>query len=71
MPHPREIRVRLSRLVLALILALVGAVWVGQGIGVIGGSAMSGSSFWAVVGLILLVVAVVIVVRERRAVPRS
>ncbi len=62
---------RTTRLVIALILALVGAVWVGQGVGVIGGSAMSGSSFWAVVGLILLVAAVVIVVRERRVAPRS
>ena len=45
------------RLGLAALLALAGLVWVGQGLGYIGGSAMSGSSFWAAVGAILLVVA--------------
>jgi hypothetical protein len=56
---------RTSRLVLALILALVGLVWVGQGTGVIGGSAMSGSSFWAIVGVVLLLGAAVVVAMER------
>ena len=45
------------RLVLAAIVALAGLVWLGQGLGLIGGSAMSGSSFWAAVGAILIVVA--------------
>jgi glucose dehydrogenase len=57
---------RPSRLALAAIFALVGLVWIGQGVGAIGGSAMSGSPFWAVVGAILVVVAVAIVVLERR-----
>ena len=58
---------RPSRLALAAIFALVGLVWIGQGVGAIGGSAMSGSPFWAVVGAILVVVAVAIVVLERRS----
>ena len=62
---------RLSRLVVAILLALVGLAWVGQGTALIGGSAMSGSPIWAIVGLVLLVLAVVIVVRERRLAPRG
>jgi len=46
---------RMSRLVVAVVLVLAGLVWMGQGSGIIGGSAMSGSSFWAVVGVILVV----------------
>jgi hypothetical protein len=60
---------RPSRLALAAIFALVGLIWIGQGVGAIGGSVMSGSPFWAVVGAILVVVAVAIVVLERR--PRA
>ena len=62
---------RSTRLVLAILVALVGLLWLAQGIGLIAGSAMSGSAFWAVVGLVLLVLAVVIVVRERRLTPRG
>ena len=57
---------RTSRIVLAALFALVGVVWIGQGIGAIGGSAMSGSPFWAVVGAVLIAVAVVILVLEQR-----
>jgi hypothetical protein len=58
-------------LVVAVILALVGLVWIGQGTGVIAGSAMSGTGSWAVVGLLSLVLAIGILVRERRRAPRS
>ena len=54
------------RLVIALLVALVGLVWLGQGTGLIAGSAMSGSPFWAIVGLVLLGVATAIIVRERQ-----
>ena len=57
---------RASRLIIALLVALVGLAWIGQGTGIIGGSAMSGSSFWAIVGLVLIVVAGVIAAREWR-----
>ena len=62
---------RSSRLIVAVMLALVGVVWVGQGSGLIGGSAMSGSAFWGVVGAILLVAAAVIVGLEVRRAPRA
>jgi len=32
------------------VMVLVGALWTGQGLGWIGGSAMSGESFWAIAG---------------------
>ena len=57
---------RVSRLIVAAILFIVGLVWIGQGTGKIAGSAMSGTTFWAAAGVILAVLAVVILVRERR-----
>ncbi|MFI5262423.1 MAG: hypothetical protein ACHQZR_07715 [Candidatus Limnocylindrales bacterium] len=42
-------------LLVGVLLALVGLVWIGQGTGLIGGSAMSGATVWAVVGLVALV----------------
>ena len=62
---------RMPRLVVALFLSLVGLVWIGQGIGLIGGSVMSGSPFWAAVGIVLIGIAVAIVVRERRLATRG
>ncbi|MGO4534386.1 hypothetical protein [Leifsonia sp. 2MCAF36] len=49
-------------LVLGIILVLLGLVWTLQGFNVIGGSAMSGSTVWATVGPIVLVVGVVLIV---------
>ncbi len=57
---------RASRLVIALVLGLVGLVWVGQGLGYIPGSFMTGSQFWATVGTVLLVAAVALLVLEVR-----
>jgi hypothetical protein len=62
---------RTSRLFFALLAAIVGAVWLGQGLGYIGGSFMTGSGFWAVVGVLLLALAVVMVVAELRRRPRT
>ena len=60
---------RVSRLFLAALFALVGLVWVGQGVGLIPGSFMTGAGFWAVMGAGLLVVAAVIVAAEVRRRP--
>lgn len=62
---------RTPRLVIAAIIGLVGILWIGQGSGVLAGSAMSGSPFWLAVGVVLVAVAVVIVVREARARPSA
>ncbi|WP_345763524.1 hypothetical protein [Diaminobutyricibacter sp. McL0608] len=57
-------------LVPGVILSGAGLVWTLQGFNVLPGSAMSGSSFWAVVGPIILVVGLVLigiaVARSRR-----
>jgi hypothetical protein len=54
-----------------VILAVLGLVWLLQGVDVLGGSVMSGSPLWATVGPIVLVVGLVLivigVVRRRRA----
>ncbi len=57
---------RRSRLVIAVLLVLVGLAWIGQGLDLVKGSGMSGSSFWAIVGLVLIALAGLILVRERR-----
>lgn len=57
---------RASRLVIAVIVGLVGLVWLGQGLGYIGGSFMTGSQLWATIGTLLVVVAAAIVVIEVR-----
>jgi len=37
-------------LTVAGLMVLVGALWTGQGLGWVGGSSMSGSSAWAIIG---------------------
>jgi hypothetical protein len=37
---------------------IVGVIWLGQGIGIIGGSFMTGESVWAVIGALCIVVGV-------------
>ena len=57
------------RIVVAFVALVIGLVWIGQGIGLIGGSFMSGEAFWAVMGAILVLIAVALlrgVRRERR-----
>lgn len=53
-------------MILAVIMFLVGALWIGQGTGLIGGSAMSNVGLFALIGAVLVVVAIAIVLRERR-----
>ena len=57
---------RATRLVIAAALGLLGLVWLGQGVGLIGGSSMTGSPVWAVIGGALLVVAGALTARELR-----
>ena len=40
----------IARRVIGALLVLTGAVWLGQGLNLIQGSSMTGSSFWAAVG---------------------
>lgn len=43
-----------GRLVIGAALVIIGVVWIGQGIGLIGGSFMTGEAVWAVIGAIAL-----------------
>jgi hypothetical protein len=45
---------RKSRLAIAAVMLVVGVLWIGQGTGTVGGSAMSGQSMWALVGGVLV-----------------
>ena len=47
-----------TRVVVAVILLLVGVIWILQGLDVLGGSGMSGHIEWTVIGAVLVVVAV-------------
>lgn len=61
---------RMMRFVLAalgVVLVLVGAVWTLQGANLLGGSVMSGSPMWLVIGLVALVAGIWLVVRAVRA----
>jgi hypothetical protein len=40
----------IARRIAGALLALTGVVWIGQGLDLIQGSSMTGSTFWAVVG---------------------
>ena len=52
--------------IVALILGLVGVIWIGQGTRIIAGSAMTGSGFWGVAGVGVVIVAFVIIAVGRR-----
>ena len=55
------------RMVVALLVGAVGLVFVGQGIGWIPGSYMTGDPTWAVVGAVMVAIAAVLVWRGRRS----
>lgn len=44
-------------IILALIMALVGLIWIFQGLNVIKGSFMTGQIFWTFVGIVVLAAA--------------
>ena len=59
-----------GRRVAGVLLALVGLVWIGQGLGLLRGSSfMVDDLRWAVAGLVAAVVGVVLVVNGRRRSP--
>ena len=44
------------------IALLIGLIFFGQGIGLIGGSSMTGSQMWLYIGLVLAIIGIVLVV---------
>lgn len=55
-----------SRVVVALLIGAVGLVFLGQGLGLIPGSYMTGDRTWAVIGALMIVIAFVVGWRARR-----
>lgn len=53
---------RTVALVLGVVLLLVGLLWTLQGLGVVGGSPMSGVTLWAVVGPVVALLGVLLAV---------
>ncbi len=63
---------KIVMLIVAAVLILLGAVWALQGLGVLGGAAMSGNKMWAVIGPIVVIVGIGLgLVALRRGVRRS
>lgn len=56
-----------TSLILGVLLIAMGALWTLQGVGVVGGSAMTGVALWAVVGPLVLLAGIWLVVRSRRS----
>ena len=55
-----------ARLVVGVIAILIGLVWIGQGVGAIGGSFMSGEAVWAVIGVIVVLFGLALISGARR-----
>ena len=56
-------------LVLGVLLVLVGGLWTLQGLGIVGGSVMSGVTMWAIIGPVVLIIGLVLAflgIRRRR-----
>jgi hypothetical protein len=58
--------VRVAILVVGVALVITGVVWIFQGIGVLEGSFMTGSSFWAWMGAVAVLIGLPLVVRGWR-----
>ena len=52
---------------LGVALAVIGGVWFGQGMGWIGGGAMSGVALWAIVGPAVALVGIALALQAVRA----
>jgi hypothetical protein len=57
--------------VIGVVLFLLGGLWLLQGMGVLAGSLMTGQTFWAIVGLVLLIVGAVLCVVGLRRKPTT
>ena len=58
---------RTVRAIVAAVLIIVGAVWVFQGVGALGGSPMTGVTFWAWAGVATVIAGIVLAVRGFRS----
>ena len=51
--------------IIGVVLVVVGGLWTLQGLGVVGGSFMTGSQMWLVIGVVTVVVGVALLVPRR------
>ena len=56
-----------ARVIIGVVLLLTGIVWFFQGVGVIGGSFMTGEALWAVIGAVCIFFGVALLLGARRA----
>jgi len=54
------------RLIIGVVLCLTGAVWIGQGVGAVHGSFMTGHAEWAVIGAVALFFGLALLIGARR-----
>ncbi len=59
------------RLVIGVVLCLIGILWLGQGVGLVGGSFMTGEAIWAVIGAIALLFGVALLSGARKRLDRQ
>ncbi len=57
------------RIGIGVLCVLVGAVWIGQGVGWIHGSFMTGEAVWAVIGAVLVAIGGWLILRRGQRVP--
>jgi uncharacterized membrane protein YidH (DUF202 family) len=53
-------RMRIAILIVGIVIAAFGALWALQGFGVVGGSPMSNTTTWSVIGPIVVLVGIAI-----------
>jgi hypothetical protein len=67
----RSTAARTVGLIIGGLAILVGGVWIGQGVGFIKGSFMTGSSTWLAIGLLCLVVGLLLLFLSMRRRPNG
>jgi hypothetical protein len=55
------------RLIIGVVLVVVGGVWIGQGVGAVGGSFMTGHAEWAVIGTLAVFFGAALLIGAQRA----
>ena len=53
-------------IIVGALLTLSGVVWTLQGLNILGGSAMSGATIWAIIGPIVAILGIVLLLRGLR-----
>ena len=51
---------RLAMIIVGVLVVLIGVVWIGQGLGLIAGSVMTGDRTWFYVGIVMVVIGAVL-----------